>query len=512
MADDQRNADIKVSPDRDDVHLGEEFAVVLAPRELGARDRVGGAGVAYAVVVDDSMSMDLRMDARTSTKADFGRPSRKDVAVQGVRQLLGELPPATEVHIITFGQEAGLRVSGTAAQLAAGGDWPGNPERERGWTNIEAALTLGYQVLDRSTAGSSRVVLVSDGLPNHGAYTPEELAALTTAAADRAVHTDAVGIGVGADFALLSKLAVTGVAEHVASRDSAAEAMRTVASRFAELGRDVVVGSGELSVDVSPRFPVLGVYQLDPLRRRILDALSDGGGTAPSRVRLRLGAVGSGESGQPLFVLRLRAPSAASVGMAPVLRIGGWIGSGQERRELAGSTLNIRVVDNPMSPILRRELMRQVHGLELRDETAAQIASTPQSGHARVYEEAAQRARAIPDQELASTYEAAGGGLRAGLGGQDVANEMMAVSSRSSTKSKREIWEPIPVVTPDQVAPRQGPISLDDEDDEEGDGYGGYSSHPRTRTDSRGPNAPTHSLNSPYGRTLPPSGYPDDER
>jgi von Willebrand factor type A domain len=317
--------DIKIAADRHEVHLGEEFVVSVAPRILRRSDRVTD-GVAYVLAVDDSWSMGIRADSTSDEFADPGNPddvSRKDVAEAGVRELAAALPQGARVEVVTFAQNAGVRFSGTADELRRKGRWNGNVEDERRWTNIEGALQRSYEQLERQQAGSRRVVLLSDGLPNYGETDPQRLAALARQAADRELHTDVIGIGAGADYGLLERLAPTGMTEHVASRATAAEAMKQITARFAAHGRDVVAGSGELSLEINPHFQVLGVYQIDPVRRRLDGVLSDGGGRRPSQVRLTLGAIGEGYDGQPRYALKIRAPERVSAGPMPVLRATG---------------------------------------------------------------------------------------------------------------------------------------------------------------------------------------------
>ncbi|MEU6921804.1 vWA domain-containing protein [Streptomyces sp. NPDC046631] len=478
--------DIKITADRQEVHLGEEFAVLIAPRELGRGDRVV-EGVAYVIAVDDSYSMEIRADSSTDEFADPGSPddpSRKQVAEAGVHELVAALPRDAHVDVLTFAQNAGVRFSGTAGELRRRGRWNGNIEDERRWTNIEGALRRAYQQLDRQRAASRRVVLFSDGIPNFGETDPGRLAALARDAADRELHTDVIGIGAGADFGLLERLAPTGLPEHVASRTGAAEAMKQITARFAAFGRDVVAGSGELSLEINPSFPVLGVYQLDPTRRRVDGALADGGGRRPSRVRLKLGAIGAGEEGQPLYALKLRAPERISAGPMPVLKATGSLGTGSGARQLAPGQIALRTVDNPMSPILQPDLKRQIDAIELDREISGRIAAaTSKADRERIYQEGVERARRIPDPDLAAAYQRASGGLRDGLDPKDVANEARAASSRSSTKSKRDWFQQIPVETPDEIRARRRRQSLDDDDDE-GEFGGAYGSGTYTGGDS----------------------------
>ncbi|MGQ4490488.1 VWA domain-containing protein [Streptomyces sp. 372A] len=471
--------DIKITADRQEVHIGEEFTVLIAPRELGRRDRVA-EGVAYVLAVDDSYSMEIRADSTSDEFADPDdpdRPSRKQVAEAGVRELLAALPGNAHIDVLTFAQNAGVRFSGAAGELQRRGRWNGNLDDERRWTNIEGALRRAYQQLEQQRAASRRVVLFSDGLPNFGETDPGRLAALAAEAADRELHTDVIGIGAGADFGLLERLAPTGLPEHVASRAGAAGAMKQITARFAAFGRDVVAGSGELFLEINPNFPVLGVYQLDPTRRRIEGAVADGGGRRPSRVHLKLGAIGAGEEGQPLYALELRAPERISAGPMPVLKATGSLGSGRDARQLAPGQIALRTVDNPASPILQPDLKRQIRGIELDREINARIAAATSAGEReRIYQEGVERAGRIPAPELVAAYQRASGGLREGLDPKDVANEARAASSRSSTKSKRDWFQQIPVETPDEIRARRRRSSLDDDDDDDADYGGAYGS------------------------------------
>ncbi|MGC5413059.1 hypothetical protein ACPXCX_56790, partial [Streptomyces sp. DT225] len=83
------------------------------------RDRVA-EGVAYVLAVDDSYSMEIRADSTSDEFADPDdpdRPSRKQVAEAGVRELLAALPGNAHIDVLTFAQNAGVRFSGAAGEL-----------------------------------------------------------------------------------------------------------------------------------------------------------------------------------------------------------------------------------------------------------------------------------------------------------------------------------------------------------------------------------------------------------
>lgn len=465
--------DIKIAADRHEAHVGEEFVVSIAPPVLRRSDRVAG-GVAYVLAVDDSLSMGIRADSTTNELADPADPndvSRKDIAETGVRELAAVLPHNARVDVITFAQGSGLRFSGTAGELRRRGAWAGNPGAERLRTDIGGALRRAYAQLGGQRAGSRRVVLFSDGLPNFGEQDPERLAALARDAAGRELHTDVIGIGAGADYNLLVRLAPTGTTEHVASRTTAADAMKQITARLAAYGRDVVAGSGELSLRINPHFQVLGVYQIDPVRRRLEGVLTDHGGRSPSEVRLTLGAIAEGHDGQPRYALKLRAPERVSSGPIPVLRATGRIGSGSGARQLAPGALELRTVDNPMAQNIRPEYAREIAAADLDREINDSAAAAGSDGERkRIFEEGVGRARNIPDPDLAAAFQQASGGLREGLQAQDVLNEARATSSRSSTRSKRDWFQHIPVEMPDEIRARRRQRSLDDDDDDDGHG------------------------------------------
>ncbi|MFE0509468.1 VWA domain-containing protein, partial [Streptomyces sp. NPDC058964] len=416
------------------------------------------------------------------------------------------LPPGARVVVITFAQHAGVRFSGTADELRRKGRWNGNVEDERRWTNIEGALQRAYEQLEQQRAGSRRVVLLSDGLPNYGETDPGRLAALARQAADRELHTDVIGIGAGADYGLLERLAPTGMTEHVASRATAAEAMKQITARFAAYGRHVVAGSGELSLEINPHFQVLGVYQLDPVRRRLDGVLSDGGGRRPSEVRLALGAIGEGLEGQPRYALRIRAPERVSAGPIPVLKATGRIGSGAGARALEPGSLSLPTVNNPLAQNIRPDYEREVAAVDLEREISRLAdAAGSRAERERIFEEGAERARRIPDPDLAAVFQQSAGGLREGMQEKDVMNESRATSSRSSTRNKSDWFQPIPVEMPDEIRARRRTRSLDDDEDDTGGAYGGYRAYGATGSYGGSGSGTGSGADGPDAPTQPPS-------
>ncbi|MFF4060229.1 VWA domain-containing protein [Streptomyces sp. NPDC001668] len=468
--------DIDIAADRHEIDTGDEFHVSVAVRVLRRSDRVTGE-ISYVLAVDDSLSMSIRADAADNERADPDDPddlSRKDLAEEGVRRLAAALPEDARVDLITFAREAGLRFSGTAGELRSLDGWDGTRGEEQGSTNIEDALRQAYTLLEQRQARSRRVVLLSDGWPNAGETDPERLAAIARKAADREVHTDAIGIGAGADYALLRGLAPTGITWHVSARATAPDLMKEISARFAAYGRDVVVGSGELSVEVNPHCQVLAVYQLDPIRHRLDGVVSDGAGIRPSEVRLELGAIAEGVDGQVRYVLRLRAPGRVSAGPMPIVRVTGRLGSGAGARQLRPRSLELPTVRNPMAQNIRPQYGWEVTAAELEREINDRAAAAgSRSEEERIYEEGVQRARDIPDPNLAAAFLQAVGGLHEGMQRKDVQNESRATSSSSSTRNKPTWFQEIPEQSPLEIQEKRRQRSLYD-DDEDLSGFGAH--------------------------------------
>lgn len=115
----------------------------------------------------------------------------------GLDQLVGSLRPDDQVAIVSYGDEAALRLPMTplsepaAIRQAIAGLEPG------GSTNLEAGLRIGYEqaAAHLREGGINRVILLSDGEANVGQTDPAVLAdQIAQAAGDR---TQLVVVGVG---------------------------------------------------------------------------------------------------------------------------------------------------------------------------------------------------------------------------------------------------------------------------------------------------------------------------
>lgn len=416
----------EISVDRDPVGAGQEFAVAI--RTSPVAPPVGGAAPAsrasYAIVLDASQSMSWAAEQSGDT-------SRWTLALQAIRELLDQLPDRDEIQVVAFNDRAWSLVdTTTVVGLRASGAPFKEKAPEYGPTNIEAGLRLAYDMLSRSTAGARRAILFSDGEPNHGACTPEELGAIAARAADRDLYTDAVGMGAGADFDLLQAISALGTTEHVTSADGAQAAINEIVGRLARQAQNLAAVGGELTVDIHPLFPVSAAYQVNPVRKRLAAQVATGpdGG---QRVTIPLGAVGTGDE-QPLFVLRLRAPVKIVKKHLPIVKATGRLRTRSGVVELDEANAAISGIAEKSVPNLEK-LMVQIRAIDLAAEVAKTIKDASPSVHADIYAEARDRALREGLDDLAGEFDVSLRDLRKGLDENDVYNGTRARSSTSRT-------------------------------------------------------------------------------
>lgn len=153
-----------------------------------------------------------------------------DRVLAAARMLIGRLSPDDELHIVAYGTDAieafpiGRVGNGRAAIAALENIAVG------GGTNIEAGLELAYRASARA-GGDARglVLLLSDGVPNHGAFEPAELGSLVARARIAGCTTSVIGLGTEFDARLLRAIARQGRGGyHVSARlDALAQGLVT---------------------------------------------------------------------------------------------------------------------------------------------------------------------------------------------------------------------------------------------------------------------------------------------
>ncbi|MFK7989562.1 MAG: VWA domain-containing protein [Sandaracinaceae bacterium] len=178
--------------------------------------------------------------------------------IASARALISRLRPRDQLQIVAYGTDVveafplGPVGDGDAARAALGGIVVG------GGTHIEGGLSMAYQAAARAS-GEARglVLLLSDGVPNHGSFDPSELSGLAGRARRQSgCTTSVVGLGTQFDAGLLRSIATAGRGGyHVAVNiDGLGEELEGELDAYARAAaRDVTV-----SVRLSPGMEVVG--------------------------------------------------------------------------------------------------------------------------------------------------------------------------------------------------------------------------------------------------------------
>ena len=116
-----------------------------------ALQRSGGASVALAIVIDDSMSM----------RAKTGGTTRFDAARAGARELLSSAREGDAVAIVLAGAPARVALAPTTDLGAARAALDGLPEADRG-TDLDGALAISRALVGQLPQVDKRVVVLSD--------------------------------------------------------------------------------------------------------------------------------------------------------------------------------------------------------------------------------------------------------------------------------------------------------------------------------------------------------------
>lgn len=222
------------------------------------------------------------------------------------RTLVERLDPRDEIHVVAYDANAeevvplgpvgdGRAVLRALTQISVGGG-----------TNIEAGLGAAYRAAYAApTAMPSRVILLSDGVPNGGAFTAAELAPMAARASAAGCLTSTIGIGDSFDADVLRSVARAGsggyhvaLEPHTLAPNLAAELERARVEAAASVNVRLDLGDGvQLAegVDASALTPEVrglaaGEERRFVIRVRLRSNQSYRG--ARVRIRVRLGAGG----------------------------------------------------------------------------------------------------------------------------------------------------------------------------------------------------------------------------
>ncbi|GAA4211566.1 VWA domain-containing protein [Microbispora amethystogenes] len=453
--------ELEITVDRERVVGGDEFAVGVKPpaqRPDPAQRHDTSTGSEFVLALDASASMTW-----PARRGDDGGPTRWDLARKGALALVAGLAPTTELHILMFAGGTRVVAVGSAGTISAQLEnlLPVHLEEDYTGTSIEAALIDSYAILESSTATSRRVILLSDGEPTTGNLSPDYLAGLAERAVAADVYIDPIGLGAEAKVDLLLRLAVNGPCDHVASREDAEKIMVEVMSRLAQKGQQVIVSGGELRLEVSPHFSLLGVYQLAPARR-IHQPQIVPGEQGSSVATVPLGAFGAGEHARPLFALKLRAPAVRKGNTVPVVQASATLRSRRGVVTCPTQVPCVLVMPGPRSrneprPQYNPYLLDTIREVELEAETAERLTAAPEGRHEEIYRAAKDEATSAGLYMLAGQYSEALKALGSGLKANDVYNFTRAASSRGVSSPVLGLRDR-PVLSPSE---RARPVALD---------------------------------------------------
>ncbi len=264
----------------------------------------------------------LVIDASTSMETRW--PSVKNAAIA----LIGTLRAEDELQIVVYGD--GARIALPSSRVGDGSRARSVVRglRVGGRTNIEAGLRAAYG--DVSPDGGSVVVLLSDGVPQGGAATPDELSRLAADAyAAEATTTVAIGLGVEFHAGILRAVATEGhgdfriaprVSELPALLEAEIRAHGQIVAR--EVGVNFTLGEG-VQITAGAELPS-GVTIVDGGARIVVPAVSAGeeltfalpvtvgraavGGTVASAHAEWTSAAGAGRGDKDLRVVRSSGP------------------------------------------------------------------------------------------------------------------------------------------------------------------------------------------------------------
>jgi len=249
------HAEVVPSPQRQGYHL---LHLGLKAKEIAVADRPE-ANLVF--VIDVSGSMD--------------NEGRLTLVKDSLRLLVQQLRGGDRVGIVAYGSSARVVLPPTAGSehdtiLAAI-----DQLRTEGSTNVEAGLTLGYELVAKGAlgAGINRVVLCSDGVANTGSTTAEAILRRVEQQAARGITITTVGVGMGSyNDTLMERLANKGNGNY-AYVDDEIEARRVFVDHLTGT-LQVVAKDVKLQVELDPsavaRYRLLG-YENRALTRQDFD-------------------------------------------------------------------------------------------------------------------------------------------------------------------------------------------------------------------------------------------------
>ncbi len=220
-----------------------------------------------------------------------------------IRTVLSQLDPSDSVQIIAYGSEAAEVLPPTTVGTRARLDARVRDISVGGGTNIEAGLRLAYQTAARVPPSQRAVVLLlSDGVPNRGAFDGAELAPVVQEAAAQGCTTTAIGLGHQFDAALLQAVAQAGGGHYHVARNH----RQLGPALQAELAAQQRLAARDVRVNIRLNANV------------VLPTLPEGWVRTSTGIQLRLPSLAAGETRRIVARVQVRAP----LGGRPIAQVG----------------------------------------------------------------------------------------------------------------------------------------------------------------------------------------------
>ena len=240
----------------------------------------------------------LVLDRSSSMQSDWPH------VLHAARTLINQLEPHDEIQIVAYSRNAVEVLAPTPVGQGQQAHEALNAISVGGGTNIEAGLRVAYQTL-ASENRRSLVVLLSDGVPNHGYFDAEEFSSLTSEATlHHGCKTTVVGVGNQFDPIVLQAIASAGQGGYHVARNI--EYLEPLFREEIRSSLQIAARDAQLSLRVPSHVNVIhssehGEVEADNLRITI-PQLSAG---QERRVVVRVRANRTSASSNPRFDLKL---------------------------------------------------------------------------------------------------------------------------------------------------------------------------------------------------------------
>jgi Ca-activated chloride channel family protein len=227
--------------------------------------------------------------------------NRLGLVKQSLGLLLDQLRKDDKVGLVVYGSDARVILEPTSDRELIRAAV--NRLVTEGSTNVEAGITLGYDVASRSfrPGAINRILLCSDGVANQGATGPEEILARVQREAKRGIELTTLGFGMGNyNDVLMEQLANKGNGRY-AYLDDLDEARRVLVEELTGT-LQTIAEDAKVQVEFFPaavaRWRLIGYENRDIADEKFRDNTVDAG------------EIGAGHSVTALYEVQL-APEAA---------------------------------------------------------------------------------------------------------------------------------------------------------------------------------------------------------